>query len=613
MNQGVLASLGKLFLAATILSMTAFAPANALSSTSVADATNSPVSSQQLSTEQSGELIISQSDDDSDDDGDDDSDSDDDSDDDDGGDDDSDDDDGEEVELSSGISRTVLQQVSQSQNLSLSSLRIVRAERVEWSNGCLGLGGPGVACTQAIVPGYRVFVEGDNKTWVFRTNATGSQVVYDEAATQQIVRRTTSSTATSGSSQTTGSTSGSTVRRTTETETRQTTTTSQSSSSQVRFTQAIATSVYQAITTRSQVQASQLRVVSVQQETWSDSCLGVPGTASTCTAGDIPGFRVVVASTDEVWVYRTNATGSVVAFDETATQTLMARMTSQSTTSQSTTSTGQQTTTSSTQVNFTDVSRSYWAYEFISRLAQQNIVEGFPDNTFRPSEAVTKAQFAAVLRKAFNQTTVREAIDFRDVSSGYWAYSAIREAYTMGFFGADSDRLFNPTARLTRLDVLVALARGLNYTSVTSTTSVDTILQGYSDAATIPADVRTLIAALAQRGIVVNYPNTNRLELSRVATRAEVCSFLYQALVSTGRAQSFSSPYVIQQTGTVEADDDNDDGDDDGDDDDQSTERRQNCNQGIGNGAEGCDPGNSSPRGGSNDEGGRTPGQPPAR
>lgn len=35
---------------------------------------------------------------------------------------------------------------------------------------------------------------------------------------------------------------------------------------------------------------------------------------------------------------------------------------------------------------------------------------------------------------------------------------------------------------------------------------------------------------------------------------------------------------------------------------------KQRCNQGIGNGAEGCDPGNSRPHGGSNDEGGRTPG-----
>ncbi len=37
------------------------------------------------------------------------------------------------------------------------------------------------------------------------------------------------------------------------------------------------------------------------------------------------------------------------------------------------------------------------------------------------------------------------------------------------------------------------------------------------------------------------------------------------------------------------------------------------CNQGIGNGSEGCDPGKSQPRGGSNDEGGRKPGEKPCK
>jgi len=36
----------------------------------------------------------------------------------------------------------------------------------------------------------------------------------------------------------------------------------------------------------------------------------------------------------------------------------------------------------------------------------------------------------------------------------------------------------------------------------------------------------------------------------------------------------------------------------------------QKCNQGVGNGPEGCDPGNSNNRHGSNDENGGTPGNP---
>lgn len=40
---------------------------------------------------------------------------------------------------------------------------------------------------------------------------------------------------------------------------------------------------------------------------------------------------------------------------------------------------------------------------------------------------------------------------------------------------------------------------------------------------------------------------------------------------------------------------------------------KQACNQGIGNGAEGCDPGNSNHNQSSNDEGGRSPGTPGPR
>ncbi|WP_306557901.1 hypothetical protein [Nostoc sp. 'Peltigera malacea cyanobiont' DB3992] len=158
-------------------------------------------------------------------------------------------------------------------------------------------------------------------------------------------------------------------------------------------------------------------------------------------------------------------------------------------------------------------------------------------------------------------------------------------------------RDFNPTQRLSRLDILVALARGLNYQSSGST---DTILSVYSDANTIRSEYRSLIAALTQRGIVVNYPNVNLLNAERVATRSEVSALLYQALSSTGQVANISSQYVVgqqqvaaeQQTETSRA----------------RIKPRRHCNQGIGNGSEGCDPGNSRPHGGSNDEGGRTPG-----
>ncbi|MHC0063635.1 S-layer homology domain-containing protein [Nostoc sp. UIC 10890] len=250
------------------------------------------------------------------------------------------------------------------------------------------------------------------------------------------------------------------------------------------------------------------------------------------------------------------------------------------------------------QVGFSDVSTNYWAKDFIAELASMEILEGFPDGTFRPDAPVTRAQFAAMLRKAFTKGKIRRAIAFKDVSTQYWAYNAISEVYQMGFLNAVVGKDFNPSQSLSRLDVLVALARGLNYKSSGST---DTILSVYSDATTIRSEYRSLIAALTQRGIVVNYPNTNLLNVERVATRSEVSALLYQALSSTGEVANISSQYVVgqQQVAVEEQTETSTEG----------VKPRRNCNQGIGNGSEGCDPGNSSPHGGSNDEGGRTPGK----
>ncbi|MEA5604773.1 S-layer homology domain-containing protein [Nostoc sp. UHCC 0252] len=245
------------------------------------------------------------------------------------------------------------------------------------------------------------------------------------------------------------------------------------------------------------------------------------------------------------------------------------------------------------QVGFSDVSVNYWARNFITKLATMEILEGFPDGTFRPDAPVTRAQFAAMLRKAFAKGKIRQAIAFKDVSNRYWAYNAISEVYQMGFLNTVVGKDFNPSQKLSRLDVLVALAQRLNYQTTGST---DTILSVYSDANTIRPEYRSLIAALTQRGIVVNYPNVNLLNAEQVATRSEVSALIYQALSSTGRVANISSQYVVRQQ-QVAAED--------------SMERvkpRRHCNQGIGNGAEGCDPGNSHPHGGSNDEGGRTPG-----
>jgi S-layer homology domain len=270
------------------------------------------------------------------------------------------------------------------------------------------------------------------------------------------------------------------------------------------------------------------------------------------------------------------------------------------------------------QTAFSDISTNYWANNLISELAIMEIAKGFPDTSFRPDAPVTRAEFATLLQKVFNNKKVRQVTSFRDVSRKYWAYNSISEVYQMGFMNAASSN-FNPTQNLSRLEVLVALAKALNYQTTSSSTS---ILSAYTDISSISSEYHGLISSLSQNGVLVNYPNTNLLNADKVATRAEVSALIYRALVSRGEAVDIGSQYTVNPSSDNDDDDDddddkakvkpirsdNDDNDDDDDDDEKVKPNRTSCNQGIGNGAEGCDPGKSSPRGGSNDEGGRTPG-----
>jgi hypothetical protein len=470
--------------------------------------------------------------------------------------------------LPEAVSNSIFKEVSDKNGVQASQLRIVEVKRETWSDGCLGLGGVDAVCTQSMVPGWRVVVANSARRWVYRANQAGSLVKLDEVATRSL----------------TSETSTQVTRREEVTSTR-TTQTSQS------------------VTGGSSQSAQAVTGMSGSQSSTTQSTQAVTGVSGSQRTQAATGVSASQSRTSQS--------------SQAASSTQMAQGTSTSTQRQVTAA------RSRTQINFKDVSQSYWARDFIAELAGRGILTGYPDGQFHPNDSITRAQFAALVATVFNKTKVRNTISFRDVSSSYWAYEKVRDAYEMGFLEVDSRNSFNPDQSMTRLQILTALAKGLNYSVTTST---EKVLQYYSDASAIPASARNLVAAATERGIVVNYPNVKTCNPNQVATRAEVAAIIYQGMVNQGSATAISSPYVaaVTQTGASQA----------GQaapvapvapaapvaptapaapagESSRNKPARQNCNQGIGNGAEGCDPGNSSPRGGSNDEGGRTPGNRP--
>ncbi|MFE1746397.1 S-layer homology domain-containing protein [Coleofasciculus sp. H7-2] len=626
------------------------------------------------------------------------------------------------AQLPKAVAEAVLKDAAQRTGMQGSDLTILQVAKQTWSNGCLELAEAGVSCTEAMVPGWLVLVASAKEQgfWVYRTNESGSLVKWDETATQTLTARLRSESTTGQQT---------TTRRTETTEQRSTVRTQRSTVAMTESAGNFSLAVLQPsgslteVITRVSVKAKQGNSYS-QERYLGDFKYKIKQKAK-FVKGVNPGDRVVVRLYDqnrligfsefeclsenaavnlilsgnpsESRVVRTvygidaDADGNIdsgattynyytqidsqerVTFLSSVEQINVSQFQSSEISTSAATSVYSSSFTSgesalagetmsiyssemaalltsapgqlvqvieveadnatyevsqllakyqnvgmsrAIQTSFPDVPQGYWAKDFIAQLAELEIIEGFPDGRFRPDQPVTRAQFAAMLRKAFEMNKVRNAIAFRDVSSDYWAYSAIQEAYEMGFLGTVSRNAFNPTQNLSRLDILVALAKGMNYSSASSTT--ETLLQVYSDASTIPSNVRSLVAAATERGLVVNYPNVQSLKPNQVATRAEVCAFLYQALVSTGKAQNIASPYVVGEGAkppkvreAVDTREEEIPGDNREVDDTRRPNQRQNCNQGVGNGPEGCDPGNSNRNKPSNDEGaGAAPGNP---
>lgn len=183
-----------------------------------------------------------------------------------------------------------------------------------------------------------------------------------------------------------------------------------------------------------------------------------------------------------------------------------------------------------TAASFVDIQR-HWARPFIEALAQENLINGFSDQTFRPDQPVTRAQFAAMINQAFDENNVQLSRDFDQAATDYW---------TSRDFGntRSSNRQLRLSDPLPRVQVLVALANALR---LSPKGSVEDTLNIYKDAAKIPSYAREAVAAATQAGLVVNYPDVSYLDPTKSATRADVAAFIYQTLVNEGVLSPISS------------------------------------------------------------------------
>ena len=104
--------------------------------------------------------------------------------------------------------------------------------------------------------------------------------------------------------------------------------------------------------------------------------------------------------------------------------------------------------------SFSDVPDDAWYATAVKTLASLGMMDGYPDGTFRPDEPITRAEFATV-GLAFAYDPLDASCSYYDVGANAWYYTYVAQATTYGWIGGYPDNTFRPGNNITRVEVCV--------------------------------------------------------------------------------------------------------------------------------------------------------------
>ncbi|MFP5527189.1 S-layer homology domain-containing protein [Peptococcus simiae] len=111
--------------------------------------------------------------------------------------------------------------------------------------------------------------------------------------------------------------------------------------------------------------------------------------------------------------------------------------------------------------DLTDIDTTAWYANPVGYAAREAIIKGYPDGTFRPDAPISRAEFAAIASR-FAGLKDGPAPAFTDLSPDHWAYESIRLAAGHGWIAGYPDNTFRPDQPISRAEVITITNRVLN-------------------------------------------------------------------------------------------------------------------------------------------------------
>lgn len=174
--------------------------------------------------------------------------------------------------------------------------------------------------------------------------------------------------------------------------------------------------------------------------------------------------------------------------------------------------------------SFKDVPSSYTFYEEIQYLVDLEIITGFEDGTFKPNQAVTRAQAAIMLGRASGLNGEQKTTIFSDVPASSVASGYIQEAFEWDIILGYPDGTFRPNESVTRGQMAILLSRTFDLEWLLEMEENTESNVSFKDVSVASA-AYPYISQLVNAGITYGYED-NTFKPNEAVTRGQFSAFM---------------------------------------------------------------------------------------
>ena len=178
-------------------------------------------------------------------------------------------------------------------------------------------------------------------------------------------------------------------------------------------------------------------------------------------------------------------------------------------------------------ITFSDVPGGAYYEEAVRWAVEKGVTTGTTATTFSPSAPCTRAQLAAFLWRLAGEPESTRDLTFTDVRADAWCAKALRWAAEQGVVTGYADGSFRPDQTVTRIQAVAMLYRYAKAQGM-DTTQGGMAVREFDDFAAVPAYALEAAGWAVNAGILRGAGN--RLMPNDPCTRAQIVTFLYRAM-----------------------------------------------------------------------------------